>query len=164
MDLVEDGLGYKRINQKYKKKLSETRVRNKRDELDIYLKEAVENPDLMLGVEYDVLSFWKRNSTKFPVPPLIAKVVLALQVSYVASESAFSTSGRLLEPSRSCLTHYMLEVLMCTEKWLKEDIRCESRVFTNAQILEDIEELEKLERYMSSICLLVQIFLLLMCL
>ncbi|CAN7074325.1 unnamed protein product [Brassica oleracea var. botrytis] len=100
----------------------------------------------MLGVEYDVLSFWKRNCTKFPVLSLIAKDVLALQVSSVASESAFSTSGRLIDPSRSCLTHYMIEVLMCTEQWLKEDIRCESRVITNAQILEEIEELEKLER------------------
>lgn len=128
-------------------------MRDKRDELDIYLKEAVENPDLMLGMEYDVLSFWKRNSTKFPVLSLIAKDVLALQVSSVASESAFSTSGRLIDPSRSCLTHYMIEVLMCTEQWLKEDIHCDSRVLSDAQILEDIEELEKLERGMSSICL-----------
>ena len=63
LDLVEDGLGYKRIDRRYKEKLSEIGVRDKRDELEIYLKEAVENPDLMLGVEYDVLSFWKRNST-----------------------------------------------------------------------------------------------------
>ena len=153
LDLVEDGLGYKRIDRRYKEKLSEIGVRDKRDELEIYLKEAVENPDLMLGVEYDVLSFWKRNSTKFPVLSLVAKDVLALQVSSVASESAFSTSGRLIDPSRSCLTHYMIEVLMCTEQWLKEDIRCDSRVLSNAQILEDIEEFEKLERGMSSICL-----------
>ena len=35
---------------------------------------------------------------------------------------------------------------MCTEQWLKQDIRCNSRVLTNAQILEDIEEQEKIER------------------
>lgn len=46
-----------------------------------------------------------------------------MQVSSVASESAFSTSGRVLDPSRSCLTHYMIEVLMCTEQWLKCEIK-----------------------------------------
>ena len=40
---------------------------------------------------------------------------------------------------------------MCTEQCLKQDIRCESQVLTNAQILEDIAELEKIERGMSPI-------------
>ncbi|KAF8079960.1 hypothetical protein N665_0988s0005 [Sinapis alba] len=79
----------------------------------------------------------------------IAKDVLAMQVSSVASESAFSTSGRIIDPFRSCLTHFMVEVLMCTEQWLKQDIHYESRVLTNEQILGDIEEQEKIERGMS---------------
>ncbi|WZZ15876.1 hypothetical protein YC2023_108965 [Brassica napus] len=41
----------------YKDKLSEIGLKDKRDVLDIYLKEAVENPDMMLGVEYNALSF-----------------------------------------------------------------------------------------------------------
>lgn len=145
MDLVEDDFGYKRIDQRYKQKLN-ARVEDKRDELEIYLKEAVDNTELMVGVEYDVLSYWKRNNTKFPILSLMAKDVLAMQVSSVASESAFSTGGRIIEPSRSCLTHFMVEVLMCTEQWLKQDIRCDSKVLTNAQILEDIAEQEEIER------------------
>lgn len=80
MDLVEDGFGYKRTDRRYKQKLNEG-VKDKRDELEIYLKEDVENPDLMVGVEYDVLSYWKRNCTKFPILSLMAKDVLAMQVS-----------------------------------------------------------------------------------
>ena len=147
MDMVEDGFGYKRIDRRYKQKLN-AGVKDKRDELEIYLKEPVENPELLAGVEYDVLSYWKRNSTKFPILSLMAKDVLAMQVSSVASESAFSTCGRIIEPSRSCLTHFMVEVLMCTEQWLKQDIRCDTKVLTNAQILEDIEEQEEIERGM----------------
>ena len=45
---------------------------------------------------------------------------------------------------------------MCTEQWLKQDIHCESRVLTNAQILEDIEKQEKIERGMSSSILQIQ--------
>lgn len=123
-------------------------MKEKRDELDVYLKEGVENPELIVGVEYDVLSFWRRNCTKFPILSQIAKDVLAMQVSSVASESAFSTGGRIIDPFRSCLTHFMVEVLMCTEQWLKQDIHCESRVLTNEEILEDIEEQEKIERGM----------------
>ena len=98
-DLHDDGLGYKQIGRRYEEMLNEIGVKDNRDELDIYLKEGVENPDMMAGVEYDVLSFWKRNCTKFPILSRIAKDVLAMQVSSVASESAFSTGGRIISPS-----------------------------------------------------------------
>lgn len=57
MEAVDDDLGHKRIDRRYKDKLSEIGLKDKRDVLDIYLKEAVENPDMMFGVEYNVLSF-----------------------------------------------------------------------------------------------------------
>lgn len=106
----------------------------------------MENPDLMIGMEYDVLSYWRTNSARFPVLSEIARDVLAMQVSSVASESAFSTSGRMLEPHRSCLTHYMVEVLMCSEQWMKQDLQMESRLPSNAQVLEDLADDDRLER------------------
>lgn len=146
MEMVDDRVGYKRMDVRYKQKLNEIGIREKKDELEPYLKESVENPDLMIGVEFDVLSWWRKNKEKFPVLSEIARDVLAMQVSSVASESAFSTSGRLLEPQRSCLTHFMVEVLMCTEQWLKQDLKMESRQLTNAQVLSDLEEIDRLER------------------
>ena len=106
----------------------------------------MENPDLMIRMEYDVLSYWRTNSARFPVLSEIARDVLAMQVSSVASESAFSTSGRMLEPHRSCLTHYMVEVLMCSEQWMKQDLQMESRLPSNAQVLEDLADDDRLER------------------
>ncbi|CAA7047615.1 unnamed protein product [Microthlaspi erraticum] len=94
----------------------------------------------MKGLEYDILSWWMRNSAKFPILSLVARDVLAMQVSSVASESAFSTSGRMLDPHRSCLTHYMIEVLMCTEQWLKCEIHFnEKGVSTIEQMLSEVE-------------------------
>lgn len=55
----------------------------------------MENPNLIDGTEYDVLSWWKVSSPKFPVLSTVARDVFAMQVSSVASESAFSTSGRV---------------------------------------------------------------------
>ncbi|KAL0643686.1 hypothetical protein Bca4012_041976 [Brassica carinata] len=74
-----------------------------------------------------------------------------MQVSSVASESAFSTSGRILEPYRSCLTHYLIEVLMCSEQWLKADIKFSEKVQTNEQILAEIEQLDKLEKELGTV-------------
>ena len=110
------------------------------------MKEKVENPKNFLGTEYDVLSWWRLNCQKYMVLAEMAKDLFAMQVSSVASESAFSTSGRLIDPFRSCLTHYMIEVLMCTEQWMKTDINmCERRV-TNAQMLAEVEVHDKLEK------------------
>ena len=93
-----------------------------------------------------MLSWWRLNYQKYPVLAEMARDVFAMQVSYVASESAFSTSGRLIDPFRSCLTHYMIEVLMCTEQWMKADINlCDKRV-TNAQMLAEVELHDKLEK------------------
>ena len=64
-----------------------------------------------------------------------------MQVSYVVCESVFSTIGRILDPSRSCLTHYMIEVLMCTEQWLKCEIRLKGKeIAGKEQMLKVIEE------------------------
>ena len=145
MDLVDD-LCYESMDFAYTELVAEIGVEEARDELELYLKGKVENPKNFLGTEYDVLSWWKLNCQKYPILAEMAKDVLAMQVSSLASESAFSTSGRLIDPFRSCLTHYMIEVLMCTEQWMKADINmCERRV-TNAQMLAEVELHDNLEK------------------
>ncbi|KAK1383621.1 hypothetical protein POM88_021356 [Heracleum sosnowskyi] len=54
----------------------------------------------------------------------MARDVLAIPVSTVASESTFSTSGRILDSFRSSLSPKMLEALVCTQSWLKEGCAC----------------------------------------
>ncbi|KAK2653391.1 hypothetical protein Ddye_013247 [Dipteronia dyeriana] len=43
----------------------------------------------------------------------IARDVLVIPVSTVSSEQAFSTSERIIEPRRSCLSLEMVDVLTC---------------------------------------------------
>ena len=138
---------FDRMDNSYDEMVKENGVADSKDELDIYLRDEVENPKTLLGTEWDVLSWWRLNSHKFPVLSEIARDVLAMQVSSVASESAFNTSGRIIEPHRSFLTHYMVEVLMCTEQWIKQDIKISETIsVTNAQLLADIEYLDNLEK------------------
>nr|KAJ0192475.1 hypothetical protein LSAT_V11C800450880 [Lactuca sativa] len=85
-------------------------------ELDIYLVDTTEKK--MKGDNFDVLSWWYRNSGKYPILSQIAKDILGMPISTVASESAFSTSGRVINKFRSSLTPKTAEALICTQDWL----------------------------------------------
>ncbi|KAE8709865.1 hypothetical protein F3Y22_tig00110328pilonHSYRG00714 [Hibiscus syriacus] len=77
-------------------------------ELDHYLQEKVRTQNS----ELDILSWWKTNGFKYPTLQKIARDILAIPISTVASESAFSTSGRLVSPHRSRLHPKTLEALI----------------------------------------------------
>ncbi|XP_050238317.1 zinc finger BED domain-containing protein RICESLEEPER 2-like [Mercurialis annua] len=107
----------------------------KKSELDVYLSEAVVPND----GNFDILRWWKFNSERFPVLSRLARDILAVPVSTVASESAFSTGGRVLDDFRSCLTPKIVEALICTQDWLRDP----SKHVSVEQSLEELEEIEE---------------------
>ncbi|CAN1340611.1 Zinc finger BED domain-containing protein RICESLEEPER 2 [Linum perenne] len=68
---------------------------------------------------FDVLAYWKASALRFPILSEMARDVLAILISSVASESAFSTGGRVLSNFRSSLTPAIVEDLICAEDWLR---------------------------------------------
>jgi hypothetical protein len=88
-------------------------------ELDKYL---AENCEGRKDVNFDVLLWWKINSSRYQVLSKMAQDVLAVPVSTIAFESAFSTGGRILEPFRSSLSPDMVQVLVCSQNWLKSSV------------------------------------------
>ncbi|GKF40073.1 zinc finger BED domain-containing protein RICESLEEPER 2 [Tanacetum coccineum] len=58
------------------------------------------------------------GENQFPVLSRMAMDILSVQASSVASESAFSTSGRLLTIRRTTLTPESLEMCMCLKDHL----------------------------------------------
>ncbi|XP_040962975.1 uncharacterized protein [Gossypium hirsutum] len=79
------------------------------------------------------------TSGKRKAPP--QRDVLAIPISTVASEFAFSTGGRVLDQYKSSLTPKIIQVLVCTQDWIRksssqEDIK---------KIEEQIQELDKIE-------------------
>ncbi|KAL5538679.1 hypothetical protein UlMin_044646 [Ulmus minor] len=86
------------------------------NEIDRYLADESVNP---LTPSFDTLFWWKQNAIKYNVLSLIARDVLAVPISTVASKSAFSTGGRILDPYRSSLHPKTVNMLVCTQNWLK---------------------------------------------
>ncbi|KAK9183227.1 hypothetical protein WN944_026376 [Citrus x changshan-huyou] len=55
----------------------------------------------------------------YPTLARIARDILAIPITTVASESAFSTGGRVVSPHRNKLHPSTLEALMCCQSWLR---------------------------------------------
>lgn len=86
-------------------------------ELDNYLNESIfQHRD---KAPFDVLKWWKMNYVRFPILSKLARDILSVPISTVASESAFSAGGRVLDDYRSSLTKDMIEVLVCGGDWIR---------------------------------------------
>ena len=82
-----------------------------KSELERYLE------DELVPIEtenFKILDWWKVAGTRYPILRKVARDIFAIPVSTVASESAFSTSGRVLSEHRSRLNSDILEALMCS--------------------------------------------------
>ncbi|KAG5561269.1 hypothetical protein RHGRI_004337 [Rhododendron griersonianum] len=104
-------------------------------EVDKYLGDLCERRDIP---DFDIWVWWKTNSNKYPILSKLARDVLAVPVSTVASESAFSTGGRVLDPFRSSLSPSMVETLVCTQNWLLSTVPISLR-----QAMDKVEDFER---------------------
>ena len=68
-----------------------------------------------------ILDFWKSQQYRYPDLARIARDILCVPISTVASESAFSVGGRVLDHFRSSLSPQIVESLICTKDWLFGD-------------------------------------------
>nr|XP_025628321.1 zinc finger BED domain-containing protein RICESLEEPER 1-like [Arachis hypogaea] len=106
----------------------------KRNELERYMEDDVENNI----PSFDILRWWKLKSMMYYALAHIARDLLAIPVSTMSSESAFSTNGRVLDQFRSSLSPSTVESLICSQNWLKT----QEKMYDLKQELEDQEKLK----------------------
>ncbi|CAN1293012.1 Putative AC transposase [Linum perenne] len=88
-------------------------------ELESYLNADREPYDPKAQHMFDILGWWKTKDVKYPVLSDIARDVLAIPISTVPSESAFSTGGRVLDSFRSSLSPKIVEAVICCGDWMR---------------------------------------------
>ncbi|KAK1262103.1 hypothetical protein QJS04_geneDACA020360 [Acorus gramineus] len=86
-----------------------------KSELDQYLDEAV----FPRTEDFNILHWWKINSPKLPTLGRMARDILAIPVTSVASEAAFSVGGRILDDSRLSLNPDIVEALVTVQDWVE---------------------------------------------
>ncbi|KAI3984968.1 hypothetical protein MKX01_004736 [Papaver californicum] len=92
------------------------------EELTRYYAEP-EPPILEDMKNFDILGWWKTNEQRYPVLSCIARDVLAVPVSVVASKSAFSLGKHVLSDYRSSLTPEILECCVILKDWWKAELK-----------------------------------------
>ncbi|XP_021760115.1 zinc finger BED domain-containing protein RICESLEEPER 1-like [Chenopodium quinoa] len=84
-----------------------------KSDLQIYLEE----PLIPRATNINILYHWKTNVVRYPILSKMARDILAIPISTVASESAFSTGGRVLDCYRSSLKPNTAEAIICLKDW-----------------------------------------------
>ncbi|KAL3638593.1 hypothetical protein CASFOL_016500 [Castilleja foliolosa] len=85
------------------------------------------------SVEFDILKWWGARHQLYPTVSLIAKEILAIPVSTVSVEQAFSEGGYMLDERRSSLRPHNLEAQMLLHDWANAEDRSQKNVRSSSE-------------------------------
>ncbi|XP_061373411.1 zinc finger BED domain-containing protein RICESLEEPER 2-like [Gastrolobium bilobum] len=105
-----------------------------KSQLELYL----EDQRFDRKAELNVLKYWEANQFRYPEIAAMARDIFAIPISSVASESAFSVGGRVLDQYRSALKPDTMEALVCTRDWLYGEQKHPTVAFE--ELLKDVME------------------------
>ncbi|CAH1430957.1 unnamed protein product [Lactuca virosa] len=123
------------MTKKFKMAMGSSDTTSKKTKLDKYLGEEREPMD----TKFRHIVVVEIQQCIYPILSKMARDILAIPISTVASESAFSTGGRVLDSFRTSLTPRMVEALICAQDWL----RSSRKPIVMDDILLEIEKLEE---------------------
>ncbi|KAM3394245.1 hypothetical protein P3S68_003247 [Capsicum galapagoense] len=88
-----------------------------REELKYYLRSPLENHRRRINA----LDWWRGNETQYHVLSRLARDILNVPMSTVASESAFSQGRQQLGDNRHSLGSNAINVLVCLKDWIRAE-------------------------------------------
>lgn len=92
-------------------------TQHNKSEVEIYLVDPF-CPEIG-NSSFDILAWWRINGPKYSILSTMARDVLSVPVSTVASESAFSSAKRILDDYCCNLLPETIEAIMCSHDWLQ---------------------------------------------
>jgi hypothetical protein len=78
--------------------------------------------------EFNLLNWWHEHKLSYSILSILARDVMTMPVSTILSESAFSTTGTIIEDRRRCLDPEMVEMLALVKDWEVGDARLQHAV------------------------------------
>lgn len=93
-------------------------VQPQKSELDNYLKERCHICEGN-AVPFDALEWWKVNNLKYHVLSAMARDILAIPITIMASEATFSAGSRVIDTYRASLSPETVQVLLCGRDWCR---------------------------------------------
>ena len=113
---VEEGCGSSKDGfdwvQEYKQFI-QPKGQHSKSELDFYLEEPV----LPWIGDFDIISWWRASSSKYPILSRVARDLLAIPISIVTSYDAYNTTARQIDWTLMSSGRDIMGALMCTRSW-----------------------------------------------
>ncbi|KAL4582630.1 hypothetical protein LXL04_007187 [Taraxacum kok-saghyz] len=108
-------------------------ISTKKSELELYLEE----PRMPRLTELNILDYWRGQQARYPDLTAMARDILTIPVSTVASESAFSVGAKVIDKYRTALKSDITEAIICTKDWIFGDAK-----YNGDDAVNEIVELE----------------------
>ncbi|XP_057723625.1 zinc finger BED domain-containing protein RICESLEEPER 1-like [Arachis stenosperma] len=102
---------------KLMKRNHQAEVSSGKNPLDTYLEEPLLSKDCF--EDLDVLEWWKLYESRYPKLSIMARDLLSIPITTVASESAFSIGAHVINKYRSRMLPENVEAVICTRNWNK---------------------------------------------
>lgn len=87
-------------------------------DLDKYLEE----PIFPRNYDFNIFTWWKVHTPRYPILSMMAQDVLGVSLSIVTPDMAFKSGGRVLDQYRSSLSAETVQALVCTQDWLRTEV------------------------------------------
>lgn len=98
-----------------------------KSELSAYLHEGIYNLNSNTN-SFSALKWWRNNNMKYNILSKMVADILAIPISTMATESAFSASSRVIDEFRSRLNEESIEALICGGDWLRHKYNLKKKI------------------------------------
>ncbi|CAM8889600.1 unnamed protein product [Rhodiola kirilowii] len=98
-------------------RLKRARVSTNSSSSDLQMYLDLDTLEVVEDATFNILGWWKANSSMYPILSVMAKDILSVPASTVASEAAFSAGGRVVSDKRASLSPNTIEALICLKDW-----------------------------------------------